>query len=149
MLFQVVVFTVYLISLLCIVLYSLGQLHLVFLFLKNRKSNKPETALQGNDLPFVTIQLPVYNERYVVERLLEACAAQDYPKDRFEIQLLDDSDDETVAIAASKIAELQARGLQVQHVRRPERKGFKAGALAYGLELAKVIFRHFRCRLFA
>ena len=137
MLFQVVVITVYLLSLLCIVLYSLGQLHLVFLFLKNRKTSKPEPALQGDDLPFVTIQLPVYNERYVVERLLESCAAQDYPKDRFEIQLLDDSDDETVAIAARKIAELQARGYQAHHVRRPVRTGFKAGALAYGLDLAK------------
>lgn len=137
MLFQVLVLSVYLFPLLCIVLYSFGQLHLVILFLKNRRKTKPEPPLEGNDVPFVTIQLPIYNERYVVERLLEACAAQDYPKDRFEIQLLDDSDDETVELAAAKIAELQGQGYQVSHVRRPVREGFKAGALAYGLKEVK------------
>lgn len=124
---------VYVLSLSCIFIYSLGQLHLLFLFLKHRKNVKVVSPLEGDDLPFVTIQLPIYNERYVVERLLEACAAQDYPQARFEIQLLDDSTDDTVDLAASKIKELQERGYQVSHVRRPERTGYKAGALAYGL----------------
>ncbi|MFK7970636.1 MAG: glycosyltransferase [Bacteroidia bacterium] len=135
--FEVIVFAIYLLSLTCIVVYSLGQAHLVYLFIKNRKHHLPEKALEGNDVPFVTIQLPIYNERYVVERLLDACAAQDYPKDKFEIQLLDDSNDETLEIAAAKVAELTAQGYLVEHVRRPERTGFKAGALAYGLDFAK------------
>jgi len=137
-LFEYLVFTLYGIALIAIVLYSVGQAHLVITFLRNRKKHKQLPPLQGNEnLPFVTIQLPIYNEMYVVERLLEAVAAMDYPPSRFEIQLLDDSTDETVDIAARKIAELQARGIQAVQVRRPERTGFKAGALAYGLEFAR------------
>ncbi|MCB0835752.1 MAG: glycosyltransferase, partial [Bacteroidetes bacterium] len=74
---------------------------------------------------------------YVLERLLDSMEAVDYPRDRFEVQLLDDSDDETAEVAARKVAELKAKGLQIEHIRRPERTGFKAGALAYGLNLAK------------
>lgn len=134
---EVVIISIYLLSLSFIVVYSLGQLHLVYLFFKHRNRMKPVEALEGDDVPFVTIQLPIYNELYVVERLLEACAAQDYPKDRFEIQLLDDSNDETVALAEQKIHSLRERGYLVEHVRRPERIGFKAGALAYGLDHVK------------
>lgn len=88
-------------------------------------------------VPTVTIQLPVYNELYVVERLLEAIVKLDYPKDKVEIQVLDDSTDETVQIIANKIKELEPYGWNLQHVRRPERIGFKAGALAYGLTISK------------
>jgi cellulose synthase/poly-beta-1,6-N-acetylglucosamine synthase-like glycosyltransferase len=136
--FQYTILTIYFITLVFVVLYSLGQLHLVWTFLRHRKSVKEEPPLTGQeDLPFVTIQLPIYNELYVVERLLEGIAQLDYPKDCYEIQLLDDSTDETVSVAAKKIAELQARGIEAQHIRRPVREGFKAGALGYGLELAK------------
>ena len=136
--FEYVVLATYGTSLTLIVLYSLGQLHLVYTFWRHRHHLPPEPPLQGDtDLPFVTIQLPIFNELYVVERLLDAMATLDYPRDRFEVQLLDDSTDETVAVAAAKVAELQAAGLDIQHVRRPERKGFKAGALAYGLEQAR------------
>jgi len=84
----------------------------------------------------VTIQLPIYDERYVVERLLDAAAAVDYPRERLEIQVLDDSSDETTAIAARKIAEIRGRGIDAVHVRRCDRSGFKAGALQHGLERA-------------
>jgi cellulose synthase/poly-beta-1,6-N-acetylglucosamine synthase-like glycosyltransferase len=132
------VLTLYGIGLTLIVLYSIGQLHLVVTFLKNRRGNPPEPPLAGvENLPFVTIQLPIYNELYVVERLLESMAAMDYPRDRFEIQLLDDSDDETVEVAAQKVAELNKRGIRIEHVRRLDRHGYKAGALRDGLELAK------------
>lgn len=132
------VLTLYGISLTLIVLYSIGQLHLVVTFLKTRRRNPPEPPLAGDEnVPFVTIQLPIYNELYVVERLLESMAAMDYPRDRFEIQLLDDSDDETVEVAAQKVAELNKRGLQIEHVRRLDRHGYKAGALRDGLELAQ------------
>lgn len=87
--------------------------------------------------PFVTIQLPIYNERYVVERLIEAVIAFDYPKNRLEIQVLDDSTDETVELVASKVAFYQSQGFQIQHIRRPNREGFKAGALAYGLTISQ------------
>src|SRR5436190_2083350 len=89
------------------------------------------------DPPVVTIQLPIYNERYVVERLLDAATAVDYPRDRLEIQVLDDSTDETTAIAARKIDEIRARGIDAVHVRRDDRSGFKAGALQHGLECAR------------
>ena len=138
LIFEYLVIGIYLICLLLIVTYSIGQLHLVFTFYKHRKHYTPEPPLQGDKgLPFVTIQLPIYNELYVVDRLLESVAGQDYPKDAFEIQVLDDSDDETVEMIAKKVAELKGRGYLIEHVRRPEREGFKAGALAYGLDFAK------------
>ena len=138
LIFEYTVLSLYLISLALIVLYSLGQLHLVYVCYRNANKIKPLPPLKGHrDLPFVTIQLPVYNELYVVERLLEAAARQRYPKNKFEIQLLDDSTDETLEIAAHKVAELQRRGYLVSHVRRVGREGFKAGALAYGLERAR------------
>lgn len=132
------VLIIYSITLILIVLYSLGQLHLIITFLSNRKKVQPQPPLNGDEnLPFVTIQLPIFNELYVVERLLESIAAMDYPLDRFEIQLLDDSNDETVEVAAKKVAELKERGVQVEHIRRPDRVGFKAGALAYGMDFAR------------
>ena len=137
-LFEYIVLGIYGLALVLIVIYSIGQLHLILTFLRNRKKFQVQPPLEGNeDLPFVTIQLPIFNELYVVERLLDSMAALDYPKECFEVQLLDDSTDETVEVAARKIAELQAQGYQFHHVRRPERTGFKAGALEYGLKLAK------------
>lgn len=87
--------------------------------------------------PFVTIQLPVYNERHVIERLVDCAAALDWPRDRFEIQVLDDSVDETVALAAARVAHHRALGLDIKHLRRESRADFKAGALRHGLALAK------------
>ncbi|MFN8589232.1 MAG: glycosyltransferase [Candidatus Eisenbacteria bacterium] len=97
----------------------------------------PVPPLDDRDAPCVTVQLPVFDEPLVVERLLEAAAALDWPADRLEIQLLDDSRDDTTAIAAATIARLRARGVHVVHVRRDGRAGFKAGALAHGLALAR------------
>ncbi len=85
------------------------------------------------ELPRVTVQLPLYNEFYVAERVIAAAAALDWPADRLHLQILDDSTDETSAHCARLIAELKARGLQVDHLRRSNRRGFKAGALAAGL----------------
>ncbi|TDN36691.1 glycosyltransferase [Hymenobacter sp. UV11] len=83
--------------------------------------------------PRVTVQLPVYNELNVVARLIDAAAALDYPADRLHIQVLDDSTDESVAVAAARVAHYRAQGLHITHVRRPSREGYKAGALAHGL----------------
>ncbi len=87
--------------------------------------------------PRVTVQLPLYNESLVAERLIDACARLDYPRDRLEIQILDDSTDETPRIAAARAAYWQRKGVDVVHVRRRQREGFKAGALANGLRLAR------------
>src|SRR5262245_34565872 len=88
-------------------------------------------------LPVVTIQLPLYNEATVARRLIEATGAMDYPSDRLEIQVLDDSTDETATLAAAAVEALVARGVNATYVRRPDRHGYKAGALDYGLKTAK------------
>ncbi|MCB0572648.1 MAG: glycosyltransferase [Phaeodactylibacter sp.] len=87
--------------------------------------------------PFVTVQLPIYNEMYVIERLIDCIAAFDYPKGRFEIHILDDSTDETVGIVARKVEEYKAKGLQIEQVRREKRQGYKAGALRDGMQYAQ------------
>ncbi len=81
------------------------------------------------DWPFVTVQLPIYNEKYVIERLIDAVADFDYPKDRYEIHILDDSTDETVDIVRRRVEYYQRNGYHIEQIIRPERKGFKAGAL--------------------
>ena len=114
--------------------YGLHRLHLVLLYRRRRPvATPPEPEVW----PRVTIQLPLYNERYVAERLLEAAAAVDYPRDRLEIQVLDDSEDGTAAIVARTVARLRARGLDATHVRREGRAGYKAGALQHGLLRAR------------
>lgn len=123
--------------------YSVVQFHLVTLYLLRRKKFKKQQvdsfplAPINDDLPFVTIQLPIFNELYVVERLLDAMLKIDYPKDKFEVQILDDSTDETTRIVHDKIEKEKHLGVNLQLIRRPERVGFKAGALKYGLEKAK------------
>ncbi len=89
------------------------------------------------DLPPVTVQLPLYNERHVVWRLIDAVASLDYPRDRLEIQVLDDSTDETTAIAQARAAFWRERGVDIRVLHRPDRTGFKAGALAWGLQQAR------------
>lgn len=124
-----------------ILLYSIVQLNLVILYRRSRKQERPEDVIapemKDEDLPFVTVQLPIYNELYVIERLIDAVVDFDYPKDKLEIQVLDDSTDETVEVVAKKVEGLKAQGVNIEHVRRPVRKGYKAGALAYGMDIAK------------
>ncbi len=98
-----------------------------------RAAPPPEPSLS----PFVTVQLPLYNEMYVAQRLIEAVSRLDYPRDRFEIQVLDDSTDETVELVAASVARFRREGIDIHHLRRAARHGFKAGALAHGLELAR------------
>jgi cellulose synthase/poly-beta-1,6-N-acetylglucosamine synthase-like glycosyltransferase len=112
-------------------------------FLSTRKQPTPgqapiaEKPPGRQSWPRVTVQLPVYNEMYVAERLVRAAAALDYPADLLEIQALDDSTDETRQILTNAVAELQSQGVQIQHLHRRERTGFKAGALAEGLQRAR------------
>jgi cellulose synthase/poly-beta-1,6-N-acetylglucosamine synthase-like glycosyltransferase len=127
----------YTLSLLFLFLFSLGQLHLTWLYLKSKKQKK-NNALEAKYFePHITIQLPVYNEKYVIERLIDAISKLDYPQDKLEIQVLDDSTDETTELAKHKIEWLQCQGLDIRLIKRPERKDFKAGALDYGLQIAK------------
>lgn len=119
--------------------YSLAQLALVLAYRKARKAStsRSHSTVTYTTWPMVTVQLPVYNERYVVERLIDAIAQLDYPADRLEIQVLDDGNDASVELAAARIAHWQAQGIDIVHVRRTDRSGYKAGALAYGTERAK------------
>ncbi|MGY8952557.1 MAG: cellulose synthase family protein [Flavobacteriales bacterium] len=120
--------------LLFIFLYVLAQVSLVMNYRKvKHETNFPELE----DFPQVTIQLPVYNEKYVVERLIQAVSEIDYPKDKMEIQVLDDSDDETVEIIDNVAILARENGIDIQVVRRPVREGYKAGALGYGLKFCK------------
>jgi len=113
-------------------MYGLHRYVIVYLFFKNRhRAPKPAGAFA--QLPRVTVQLPVFNELYVVERLLKSVAALDYPRELLQIQLLDDSTDETTALAAKNVAELKAAGLDIELIHRADRTGFKAGALENGM----------------
>ena len=107
----------------------------LWLYLRHRRAT-PACPPAPVDWPRVTVQLPVYNEREVVTRLLDAAAALDYPRDRLQIQLLDDSTDDTTGLAAAWVARRRADGLDVALLHRDNRQGFKAGALAAGLEQA-------------
>ena len=130
----------YTIALVLIFFYSLAQLNLLFNFLRAQKKKEDCPQLDFNnadEIPFVTIQLPVYNELYVMERLLDGIEKIDYPRNKLEIQVLDDSTDESVDITRKKIAELQKTGLDISHIQRSIRSGFKAGALKEGLKIAK------------
>jgi cellulose synthase/poly-beta-1,6-N-acetylglucosamine synthase-like glycosyltransferase len=98
---------------------------------------RPAPVRRAAALPLVTVQLPVYNERYVAGRLVDAVAALDYPPELLEIQVLDDSDDDTVEIVDRAVARHEVRGLSIVHLRRGTREGYKAGALAYGLARAR------------
>jgi cellulose synthase/poly-beta-1,6-N-acetylglucosamine synthase-like glycosyltransferase len=134
-----VVFGVYVAALLFMFCYGLIQVHLVIKYLKHRKKAKLKLVppLRIGNFPYVTVQLPVYNESLVIERLIDAVANFNYPRDKFEIQVLDDSTDDTTAIIADKVYHYKARGLNIFHIRRSNRVGFKAGALQEGLRLAK------------
>jgi len=140
MILETIVIIVYSTALILIFMYALAQLNLLFNYLssKNKKDNDPKYNFKNsNEIPYVTIQLPVYNELYVMERLLNNIAKIDYPKNKLEIQVLDDSTDETLELTSKHIAQLQCTGLDIQHVLRNNREGFKAGALKEGLKVAK------------
>jgi len=132
------VFAIYCIALLYITIFCLTQLQLLWQYKK-----KDVTAILEFDdkfvdtPPFVTIQLPLYNEQYVVDRLIDNICLLNYPKDRFEIQILDDSDDETLDMSRRKVEEYKNKGFNIDLVTRKERTGFKAGALQHGLKFAK------------
>src|SRR5262245_18295602 len=101
------------------------------------KANEPKAPRALDPLPAVTIQLPLYNEMYVADRLIEAVCAIEYPRELLEIQVLDDSVDETRAIAESAVRRFAAKGVDIKYFHRTDRTGFKAGALEAGLRTAR------------
>ena len=126
-----IVLGIYTACLILIFYYSCIQMTLAIAYVRNRKKRKLEEIplFDSKNAPKVTIQLPMYNEMYVAERIIETAAAFDYPRDKFQIQVLDDSTDETKDIIAAKVADLAATGLNIQHIHRTDRTGYKAGAL--------------------
>ena len=116
--------------------YGFHRLTILYLYFKHGK-DRPIPDREFEEMPLVTIQLPVFNEMYVVDRLLDAVAALDYPQDKMQIQLLDDSTDETVEISKAGAARLRKRGFDAECIHRTDRTGFKAGALENGMKVAK------------
>jgi len=117
-------------------LFGWHRYFLVYLYRKHRRE-VPVAPAPPDDLPVVTVQLPLYNEVYVAERLIAAVCRIDYPRDRLEIQVLDDSTDETVAVAARAVERYAALGFDIRHLHRTDRAGYKAGALEAGLRKAR------------
>ena len=133
--------------LLVLAMYGLHRSHLVITVLRNRRALRglkegvpalpSEAMYERDDLPKVTVQLPLYNEATVAARLLDHVAAIEWPRNRLEVQVLDDSTDETRALVRKKVESLRESGLDVVYIHRVDRTGYKAGALDNGLKVAK------------
>ncbi len=133
---EVLFLSAYVILLSCILIYCMLESGLAVNYLRFKKPALDEApTLTDDELPSVTIQLPVFNEMYVVERLIDACIKMDYPKDKLEIQILDDSTDETVSISQNKVDQYKAQGFNISLITRTDRTGYKAGALQNGMEI--------------
>ncbi len=126
----------YFLTLVILAVFGLHRYVMVFLYFKHRE-RRALPAPPPKTLPRVTVQLPLYNEMYVVDRLLESVTRIRYPKELIEIQILDDSTDETVSIAEAAADRYRAQGFDVQYLHREDRSGYKAGALEAGLARAK------------
>ena len=118
-------------------IYGIHRYTMCYQYFKYKKNYDPNPPMHFDELPRVTIQLPMYNEQFVIDRLIEAVCAMEYPKDKLEIQVLDDSTDETVQVAADIVARYKALGHPIEYIHRTNRHGFKAGALDEGLNVAK------------
>jgi cellulose synthase/poly-beta-1,6-N-acetylglucosamine synthase-like glycosyltransferase len=137
-LFEVAVLFGYFFVLIILGMYGWHRFFLVREYTKHKdRAAGPVPVVPDDALPHVTVQLPFYNEMYVVERLIDSVAAFDYPKDKLEIQILDDSTDETTAIAELAARRLEQKGFDVAYLHRTDRTGYKAGALDKGLAVAK------------
>ncbi len=117
-------------------LFSLNILFLLILAIRHRKPKTPPVLESSAGLPSVLVQLPVYNERYVIERLIDSAAALQYPADKLVIQVIDDSTDETTLLAQARVAHHRERGVDIRYLRRADRSGYKAGALTAGMAAA-------------
>ncbi len=128
---------VYLLASLCLCVFGVNLLNFGFRVWRRGPSTKRiALPIDEADLPTVTVQLPIYNELYVSERIIAAACELDYPKDLLQIQVLDDSTDETTLLVGQLVADARARGVRIEQIHRTNRRGFKAGALAEGMETA-------------
>jgi len=118
-------------------LYGMHRYTLCYLYFKYKKNYDPTPHSHFEQLPLVTVQLPIFNEQFVIDRLIEAVCAMEYPRERLEIQVLDDSTDETTEVAAATVARYAALGHPIVYIHRTNRHGYKAGALDAGLKVAK------------
>ena len=132
---QTAILAVYAVLMTTLCVFSFHAYLMVVLYRRRRAPNPSPDA--PTVWPHVTVQLPIYNERYVVQRLIEAACALDYPTDKLEIQVLDDSTDDTRGIIAELVHRYRAAGIDITHIHRTDRTGFKAGALKAGLDSAK------------
>ena len=135
-LFDIVVLVPYFAILLTLSFYGLHRYKMIYLYKRHARRRPPEPPAVS-EWPTVTIQLPLYNEKYVVERLVDAVASIDYPREKLEIQVLDDSTDDTVEIARACVERHAATGLNIRYLHRTHRTGYKAGALEEGLRVAQ------------
>jgi len=127
----------YFVVLILLATYGIHRYVLVFLYYKNRKNKVQQPPGRFDELPRVTVQLPIFNEQFVVDRLVEAVCRLDYPREKLDIQVLDDSTDETVDVARAVVERYAALGHDISYHHRSNRAGFKAGALHEGMNSAK------------
>jgi len=139
-------FAVYGLAVLLLFIYGVNGYYMMYQFARNRRRAEAGQAqiardywarTRPEDLPAVTIQLPIYNEQYVVERLIRHACHIEYPADKLEIQVLDDSTDETRDLVALIVARQRELGHDIRHIRRPDREGYKAGALQHGMSVCR------------
>src|ERR1700722_19535044 len=136
-LFDAAVLLPYFAVMILLSLYGIHRYTMAYQYFKYRKNYNPNPPQHFDELPLVTIQLPIFNEQFVIGRLVEAICAIDYPREKLEIQVLDDSTDETVEVAAAIVARYATMGHPIVYIHRTNRHGYKAGALDAGLKVAK------------
>jgi cellulose synthase/poly-beta-1,6-N-acetylglucosamine synthase-like glycosyltransferase len=135
--FDAAVLLPYFAVMIVLALYGVHRYTMCYLYYKYRKNYDPNPPRHFDELPMVTIQLPIFNEQFVIDRLIEAVCAIEYPSEKLDIQVLDDSTDETQAVAAGIVARYAALGHPIAYIHRTNRYGYKAGALDAGLKVAK------------
>src|SRR6185369_1547093 len=133
---ETLILAAYFFVLLILAVYGWHRYYLVYVYMKH-KHEQPRPKASFDQLPVVTVQLPLYNEMYVVDRLVDSVCRIRYPKDLLEIQILDDSVDETQEIAKAAVERYREEGFDIHYIHRDDRHGYKAGALDFGLRQAK------------
>src|SRR3569832_1614292 len=135
---ETLILVLYFFVLSILAIYGWHRYYLVYLYMKNRdKSPDRQPAPALTELPRVTIQLPIYNEMYVADRLIDRVCEIDYPRELLEIQVLDDSTDETTSVTERAVRRHAARGVDIKYIHRTDRTGYKAGALEAGMAVAR------------
>ncbi len=135
--FDLMLLIPYFILLIVLAAYGFHRYQLVWMYYRNKKNKVTEPKSRFPELPRVTIQLPIFNEQFVVDRLVDAICKMQYPREKLDIQVLDDSTDETVEVAREVVERYRGMGHDIVYIHRTDRTGFKAGALDNGLKTAK------------